>query len=663
MSSGGGDEPWKNFPTEVVLKIMQYLSRADLLLSRLVSKNFVPRQIRAALWIFDHSKYLMVGLNLQTKRTDYENGGEFAAGKIQGSELDKKIVPGFVQSHKFGFDTGLEFDTVPECLLEKVRFLSIVLSKKCKECEVQETGRNMRHLATRSIYIGGKFFFRRAFLAGQNGCKKPLCLYISCTGKRETLGMRGARNCNKAQKNKRHLANFTAITDPNHVAGETLGDLDHFQGNSGNLISFCGLNADFDEFYWMDLIIWRNPGLNRICLVKNVTDEGDDTKGKMDSVDCNWITDFQNLRDLTIMNYGIENLAKLPLNLNHLVLLSLVSLENVVWMSENEQELRNFGIAVHEEVADESLLLQMSQIGKPRNAYELVGLNDPPNAEGDPSTSKDAILTPELVRRFIHLPHVENLLFDFVLILSPDHPDDQEKNEEFLTEQIHRLKDRFHHLNTVCNKTPGIMELVIKILKHLPRADLLSSRLVSKDFAPCQVFASVEVINHNKILTVGLKFSGCDTLQDLTIMNYGTRNPAKLPPSLTRVTLESPISLESLVWMSVNLRELRSFQVHLHETVVDEALLLHMAQIGRPWNAYQLVGRAGQADNNAPILMPPLIARFICLPHVEDLLFDLILPDHGDDLVTSAQLLAMQIDRLTDRFQFLKEVCDNSPGI
>ncbi|XP_035700508.1 uncharacterized protein LOC118433057 [Folsomia candida] len=118
----------------------------------------------------------------------------------------------------------------------------------------------------------------------------------------------------------------------------------------------------------------------------------------------------------------------------------------------------NFGIAVHEEVADETFLRHMTQIGKPWNAFELLGINDQFGLPLDSHVTKGAILTPELVRRFIHLPHVENLLFDFVLILSPDHPDDQDKNEEFLTEQIHRLKDRFHHLNTVCNKTPGIME-------------------------------------------------------------------------------------------------------------------------------------------------------------------------------------------------------------
>ncbi|XP_035700547.1 uncharacterized protein LOC118433076 [Folsomia candida] len=101
----------------------------------------------------------------------------------------------------------------------------------------------------------------------------------------------------------------------------------------------------------------------------------------------------------------------------------------------------------------------MARSAKPCNAYELLGLNDP-NAQGDPpaTNTKKPILTPALLRRFIHLPHVENFMFLFVLSLNPENSYGLPKDKDHMADQVIELRNRFKELAAVCNKTPGFKQ-------------------------------------------------------------------------------------------------------------------------------------------------------------------------------------------------------------
>ncbi|OXA51173.1 hypothetical protein Fcan01_14049 [Folsomia candida] len=70
-----------------------------------------------------------------------------------------------------------------------------------------------------------------------------------------------------------------------------------------------------------------------------------------------------------------------------------------------------------------------------------------PRRKSPAVNNNDATMTPELVRRFIHLPHVEYLTFDFVLSLNPANADDQPIDNDHLAEQVIRLMNRFQDLS------------------------------------------------------------------------------------------------------------------------------------------------------------------------------------------------------------------------
>ncbi|OXA39252.1 hypothetical protein Fcan01_26014 [Folsomia candida] len=283
MPNGGGGDgsgdspPWEKLPTELVVKILGYLPRADLLSSRLVSKAFVPHVICVRVWISHFSKSLAVGLWLLGKS-----------------------VHEFEQDHTFK-----NLDVVPDWILEKIAVLSV--------------------------------------------------------------------DCGH----------------PDFVRDETFyKNLATLQAKAHNLLGIFGTSLHFDNFAWIIDMISRNKGLYKIELEQEYLTDEEVEDGKMHKnlryVDCNWMTGCQNLRDVAILFYENKNLAKLPPSLTDLTLMeSPVTLENVVWISENQRELRNCIIAVREEVADESLLRHMALIGKPGNAYELVGLSAP-TAESDP---------------------------------------------------------------------------------------------------------------------------------------------------------------------------------------------------------------------------------------------------------------------------------------
>ncbi|OXA39249.1 hypothetical protein Fcan01_26017 [Folsomia candida] len=194
------------------------------------------------------------------------------------------------------------------------------------------------------------------------------------------------------------------VTQSDFVLGDTAKDLATLQAKSNNLVWIDGSNVHFDNFAWISDMISRNKGLHKIELEKGYDPEKD---GKRHT----------NLR---------------------------------------------------EEVADESLLHHMALIGKPSNVYELIGLSAPIAQSDTPATNDKPILTPELLRRFIHLPHVENFRLYFVLSLNPDDSDDQPKDNDHLLEQVYRLTTRFQDLSEArfafnINSTEGSFRYSITI--------------------------------------------------------------------------------------------------------------------------------------------------------------------------------------------------------
>ncbi|XP_035700510.1 uncharacterized protein LOC118433059 [Folsomia candida] len=251
-----------------------------------------------------------------------------------------------------------------------------------------------------------------------------------------------------------------AFPQSDFVLGDTFKDLAILQAKAHNLTSICGQNLHFDNFAWIADVISRNKGLIKVYLEKSNDPKKDGKRQNLRYVDCNWLTDCQNLRDFMIHDYKNENLAKLPPSLTDLTLFSLVTLENMVWMAENQQKLRNCIIALREEVADESLLRNMAEIGKPKNAYELLGLSAP-TAEGAPTATNDKpMLTPELLRRFINLPHMEILWVMFLVTKNPANSDNQPTDYDHMAKQVTQVKDRFQDLNEVCKKTAGFKEVI-----------------------------------------------------------------------------------------------------------------------------------------------------------------------------------------------------------
>ncbi len=88
-------------------------------------------------------------------------------------------------------------------------------------------------------------------------------------------------------------------------------------------------------------MLQNNSKLIKICLVKSVMNEyAGAIYDEIHTLNLQWATACHDLREITVMNYLISNLVKIPPTVRHLMIQSPIGLENVVWISHEMKQIR-----------------------------------------------------------------------------------------------------------------------------------------------------------------------------------------------------------------------------------------------------------------------------------------------------------------------------------